>query len=70
MLNNKYMISAGKIENNKSLFNEYENVKDPRTFASWKEFLPKERWEKTVRPLKEEDKKNGACCMVFYYIRH
>ena len=34
-----------------------ENVKDPRTFALWKEFLPKEHWEKTVRPLKEEDRK-------------
>ena len=30
---------------------------DPVSFSSWKDFLPKERWEKTVRPVREEDRK-------------
>ena len=30
---------------------------DPVSFSSWKEFLPKERWKKTVRPVREEDRK-------------
>lgn len=44
-----------------------ENVKDPRTFASWKEFLPKERWEKTVRPLKKEDRKTELAAWLLLY---
>lgn len=44
-----------------------ENIKDPRTFASWKEFLPKERWEKTVRPLKEEDRKTELAAWLLLY---
>ena len=43
------------MKNTKVYLMSTENVKDPRTFASWKKFLSKERWEKTVRPLKEED---------------
>ena len=45
------------MKNTKVYLMRTENVKDPRTFALWKEFLPKECWEKTVRPLKEEDRK-------------
>ena len=45
------------MKNTKVYLMSTENVKDPRTFSSWKEFLSKERWEKTVRPLKEEDRK-------------
>ena len=44
-----------------------ENVKDPRTFALWKEFLPKEHWEKTVRPLKEEDRKTELAAWFLLY---
>lgn len=44
-----------------------ENVKDPRTFASWKEYLPKERWEKTVRPIKEEDRKTELAAWLLLY---
>ena len=32
-------------------------IADPVNFSSWKDFLPKERWEKTVRPVREEDRK-------------
>ena len=55
------------MKNTKVYLMSTENVKDPRTFALWKEFLPKEHWEKTVRPLKEEDRKTE---LAFYYIRH
>lgn len=44
-----------------------ENVKDPRTFASWKEYLPRERWEKTVRPIKEEDRKTELAAWLLLY---
>ena len=44
-----------------------ENVKDPRTFALWKEFLPKEHWEKTVRPLKEEERKTELAAWFLLY---
>ena len=45
-----------------------ESVKGPRkTFSSWKEFLPKERWEKTVRPLKEEDRKTELAASFLLY---
>lgn len=44
-----------------------ENIKDPRTFASWKKVLPKERWEKTVRPLKEEDRKTELAAWLLLY---
>lgn len=53
------------MKNTKVYLMSTENVKDPRTFALWKEFLPKEHWEKTVRPLKEEDRKTELLCMVF-----
>ena len=36
------------MKNTKVYLMSTENVKDPRTFSSWKEFLSKERWEKTV----------------------
>lgn len=44
-----------------------ENIKDPRTFASWKEYLPRERWEKTVRPIKEEDRKTELAVWLLLY---
>lgn len=44
-----------------------ENVKDPGTFASWKEYLPRERWEKTVRPIKEEDRKTELAAWLLLY---
>ena len=55
------------MKNTKVYLMSTENVKDPRTFASWKEFLPKERWEKTVRPLKEEDRKIEAATKYGQY---
>lgn len=55
------------MKNTKVYLMSTENVKDPRTFASWKEFLPKERWEKTVRPLKEEDRKTELAAWFLLY---
>ena len=55
------------MKNTKVYLMSTENVKDPRTFALWKEFLPKEHWEKTVRPLKEEEGivVTGTVFMIF-----
>ena len=55
------------MKNTKVYLMSTENVKDPRTFLSWKEFLPKERWEKTVRPLKEEDRKTELAAWFLLY---
>ena len=45
-----------------------ENIKDPKSYDSWKRFLPKDRWEKTVRPIKEEDRKTElAAWLLLYY---
>lgn len=45
-----------------------ENIKDPKCYDSWKRFLPKDRWEKTVRPIKEEDRKMElAVWLLLYY---
>lgn len=46
-------------------------INDPRNFTSWKPFLPKERWEKTVRPLREEDRKTelAAWCLLYYALK-
>ena len=55
------------MKNTKVYLMSTENVKDPRTFSSWKEFLPKERWEKTVRPLKEEDRKTELAAWFLLY---
>lgn len=45
-----------------------ENIKDPQSYDSWKRFLPKDRWEKTVRPIKEEDRKTElAAWFLLYY---
>lgn len=44
-------------------------INDPREFTSWKPFLPRERWEKTVRPLREEDRKMElAAWWLLYYV--
>lgn len=44
-------------------------IKDPMEFDSWKKFLPEERWEKTVRPIKEEDRKTElAAWLLLYYV--
>ena len=55
------------MKNTKVYLMSTENVKDPRTFALWKEFLPKEHWEKTVRPLKEEDRKTELAAWFLLY---
>ena len=55
------------MKNTKVYLMSTENVKDPRTFSSWKEFLPKEHWEKTVRPLKEEDRKTELAAWFLLY---
>ena len=55
------------MKNTKVYLMSTENIKDPRTFASWKEFLPKERWEKTVRPLKKEDRKTELAAWLLLY---
>ena len=55
------------MKNTKVYLMSTENVKDPRTFSSWKEYLPKERWEKTVRPLKEEDRKTELAAWLLLY---
>ena len=46
-------------------------IHDPKKFTSWKPFLPKERWEKTVRPLREEDRKTelAAWCLLYYALK-
>ena len=40
---------------------------DPVSFSLWKEFLPKERWEKTVRPVREEDRKTELAAWLLLY---
>lgn len=55
------------MKNTKVYLMSTENIKDPRTFASWKEYLPKERWEKTVRPIKEEDRKTELAAWLLLY---
>ena len=40
---------------------------DPVSFSSWKDFLPKERWEKTVRPVREEDRKTELAAWLLLY---
>ena len=55
------------MKNTKVYLMSTENVKDPRTFASWKEHLPRERWEKTVRPIKEEDRKIELAAWLLLY---
>lgn len=55
------------MKNTKVYLMSTENVKDPRTFLSWKEYLPKERWKKTVRPIKEEDRKTELAAWLLLY---
>ena len=55
------------MKNTKVYLMSAENVKDPKTFTSWTEYLPKERWEKTVRPLKEEDRKTELAAWLLLY---
>lgn len=55
------------MKNTKVYLMNTENVKDPRNFVSWKKYLPKERWEKTVRPLKEEDRKTELVAWLLLY---
>lgn len=55
------------MKNAKVYLMSVENVKDPRTFESWKEYLPRERWEKTVRPIKEEDRKTELAAWLLLY---
>lgn len=55
------------MKNTKVYLMSTENMKDPRTFASWKKYLPKERWKKTVRPLKEEDRKTELAAWLLLY---
>ena len=42
-------------------------IADPVSFSSWKDFLPKERWEKTVRPVREEDRKTELAAWLLLY---
>lgn len=42
-------------------------IADPVNFSSWKDFLPKERWEKTVRPVREEDRKTELAAWLLLY---
>lgn len=56
-----------KMKNTKVYLMSIDNVKDPKTFISWQEFLPKERWEKTVRPIKEEDRKTELAAWLLLY---
>lgn len=56
-----------KMKNTKVYLMSIDNVKDPKTFISWQEFLPKERWEKTVRPVKEEDRKTELAAWLLLY---
>ena len=42
-------------------------IADPVSFSSWKDFLPKERWEKTVRPVREEDRKTELATWLLLY---
>ena len=45
-----------------------EEIKDPKIYNSWKQFLPEERWEKTICPMKEEDRKMElAAWLLLYY---
>lgn len=46
-------------------------IHDPKKFTSWQYFIPKERWEKTVRPLSEEDRKTelAAWCLLYYALK-
>lgn len=46
-------------------------IDDPKEFTSWQYFIPKERWEKTVRPLREEDRKTelAAWCLLYYALK-
>ena len=48
-----------------------EEIRDPKYFESWKEYLPKERWERTVRPIREEDRKTelAAWLLVYYALK-
>lgn len=55
------------MKNAKVYLMSVENVKDPRTFELWKDYLPKERWEKTIRPLKEEDRKTELAAWLLLY---
>ena len=55
------------MKNTKVYLMSIDNVKDPKNFVSWKEFLPKERWEKTIRPLKEEDRKTELAAWLLLY---
>ena len=59
--------SGHKMKNTKVYLMSIDNVKDPKTFVSWQEFLPKERWEKTVRPIKEEDRKTELAAWLLLY---
>lgn len=80
VLNNKsgvYKIDAG--EEKEDYMEKKENttraylldasaIDDPKKFTSWQYFIPKERWEKTVRPLREEDRKTElAAWLLLYY---
>lgn len=57
-----------RMKNTKIYLWSRDNVTDPKCFDSWKTFLPKERWEKTLRPLKEEDRKTElAAWLLLYY---
>lgn len=42
-------------------------IADPVSFSSWKDFLPKGRWEKTVRPVREEDRKTELAAWLLLY---
>lgn len=59
--------SEYKMKTTKVYLTSIDNVKDPQTFVSWKEFIPKERWEKTVRPLKEEGRKTELAAWLLLY---
>lgn len=46
-------------------------IDDPKEFTSWQYFIPKERWEKTIRPLRKEDRKTelAAWALLYYTLK-